>query len=203
MVVVDRLSKSAHIAALPTRFTATKVAKVFADTVVKHHGFPSSIISDRDPIFVSHFWKSLFELSGTKLRHSTAYHPQTDGHSKVVNRGLEQYLRTFTHGRPATWVDFLTWAEFSYNTSFHSGLKMSPYQGLYGRTPPTIPAYSKGSTTLQALEELLQERDAVLRSLKDNLRQAQQRMEQKANARRRELQLSVGDQVLVYLQPYR
>ena len=74
-VVVDRFTKHAHFGSLPTNFNATKVADVFIDMVVKHHGIPKSIVSDRDPIFVSNFWKQLFEASGTKLNHSTAYHP--------------------------------------------------------------------------------------------------------------------------------
>ena len=80
---------------------------------------------------------------------------------------------------------------------------MSPYQALYGCPPPFFPAYSAGSTTIQALDEMLKERDEVMRTLKENLRLAQHRMEQKANAHRRELVLAVGDQVLMRLQPYR
>lgn len=107
LVVVDRLSKSAHFGALSSQFTAIKTVNLFADMVVKLHGFPSSIISYRDPIFMSSFWQKLFELSGTQLRHITTYHPQTDGQSEVVNWGLEQYLRAFTHDKPQTWSSFL------------------------------------------------------------------------------------------------
>ena len=166
LVVVDCLTKSAHFGALPSQFSAVTAADVFANMVVKLHGFPSSIMSDRDPIFMSKFWKKLFELSVTSLRHSTAYHPQSDGQSEVVNRGLEQYLRAFTQEKPQSWVSLLCWAEFSYNSSYHSGLKMKPFQALYGRIPPTIPAYSKGSTSIQALDDALMERDAILRSLR-------------------------------------
>lgn len=79
MVVVDRLTKYAHFGALLTHFTASKAAQLFVEIVVKHHDFPSTVVSDRDTIFMSKFWNKLFELNGTKLRHSTSYHPQTDG----------------------------------------------------------------------------------------------------------------------------
>ncbi|KAH9765933.1 Integrase catalytic domain-containing protein [Citrus sinensis] len=201
-VVVDHLTKSAHFESLPPQFTAVKTADLFVDMVIKIHGFPTSIISYRSPVFLSNFWKKLFELSGTTLRHSTAYHPQTDGQSKVVNRGLEQYLCAFTQEKPSSWVSLLGWAEFSYNSSYHSSIKMSPFQALFGRPPLSIPPYLKGSTSIQAIDEALSERDALLHSLKENFRRAQHCIIQKANAHRCEAQFAVGDQVLVKLQPY-
>ncbi|XP_031099869.1 uncharacterized protein LOC116004076 [Ipomoea triloba] len=202
MVVVDRLTKYTHLGCLPPTFDAHKAAVVFVEIVVKLHGFPSSIVSDRDRIFLSHFWKELFRLSGTSLCHSTAYHPQTDGQSEVTNRGVEQYLRAFTHAKPAKWKTFLCWAEFCLNTSYHEHLKTSPFRALYGREPPNIPAYAQNSTTVPVVECLIQERHQLLRSLRENLRQAQYSMAQRANKKRRELTFQVGDLVLLKLQPY-
>lgn len=106
MVVVDRLTKYTHIGSLPHHFTAAKAAELFIEMVVKLHGFPKSIISDRDPVFLSNFWDGMFTLSGTILRRTTAYHSQTDGQTEVVNRCVEQYLCAFTHAKPSRWVFF-------------------------------------------------------------------------------------------------
>jgi IS30 family transposase len=107
LVVVDRFSKAAHFGMLPTHHTASKVADLFAKMVTKLHGMPKSIVSDRDPIFISKFWQQLFQFSGTKLRMSTAYHPQTDGQTEIVNKALQQYLRCFVHKTPKAWGDYL------------------------------------------------------------------------------------------------
>ncbi|XP_062094224.1 uncharacterized protein LOC133800283 [Humulus lupulus] len=203
LVVIDRLTKYAHFGALPNHYSATKVAELFSNMVIRLHGLPRTIVSDRDPIFTSAFWKRLFELMGTTLKMSSAYHPQTDGQTEVTNCYVEQYFRAFTADNPKQWSKFLSWAEYHYNTSFHSAIGMTPFQAVYGRPPPTIPSYIWGATSIQAVENDLLTRDDILQQLKTNLQQAQNRMRQQANKRRRDIQFKLGDLVLIKLQPYR
>ena len=110
-VVVDRFTKYGHFLPLKHPFTAQSVAKVILDNVVKLHGFPKSIVSDRDNIFTSAFWHALFSLVDTKLLMSSAYHPQTDGQTERVNQCLEMYLRCVVSDTPKQWKSWLPLAE--------------------------------------------------------------------------------------------
>lgn len=176
LVVVDRFSKAAHFGMLPSNFTASKVADLFAKVICRLHGMPKSIVSDRDPIFLSKFWQELFKLSGTKLRMSTAYHPQSDGQTEIVNKALQQYLRCFVNKQPNTWGNFLHWAEWHYNTSIHTSTGLSPFQVVYGKPPPSLPQYIAGSSQLEALDSELTTRDHILQLLKKKLTKAQETM---------------------------
>jgi hypothetical protein len=202
-VICDRLTKYVHFLALPTHYTATDLANRFSVEICRLHGIPKSITSDRDPIFLSSFWKELFRVQGTSLRYSTAYHPETDGQTEVVNRCLEAYLRCFASDRPRTWYKFLHLAEFWHNSSFHSAIQMTPFQALYGRPPPGIPDYVPGSTIIGSLDSTLQQQQQILQLLKINLKASRQSMQDKANKKRSECTFDTGDWVLLRLRPYR
>ena len=154
---------------------------------------PRSIVSDRDRIFTSKFWTELFQLQGTKLKMSTAYHPQTNGQTEVVNRFLETYLRCFASDRPKEWAKWLPWAEWWYNTTYHLSTKCAPYEALYGWPAPVIPKYIIGSAKVDQVDQELTDRDKLLQLLKDNLSIAQARMKQQVDTRRSEREFSVGD----------
>ena len=178
LVVMDRLTKYAHFCALQHPYTTASVAHIFVENIAKLHGSPRSIVSDRDKIFTSSFWTELFRLQGTQLNMSTAYHPQTDGQTEVVNRCLENYLRCFTSDKPKEWVKWLPWAEWWYNTSYHSSIKMTPFEAVYGQPPPTITKYVPGSSKVDQVDKELMDRNKIIQLLKDNLIAAQARMKQ-------------------------
>jgi transposase InsO family protein len=147
LTVVDQFSKYAHFIALDHPYTASSVARVFFMDIVRLHGFPESIVSDRDPVFTSNIWRELFKLAGVTLRLSTAFHPQTDGQSEAVNKSIAMYLRCITGDHPRAWLEWLPWAEYCYNTAFHSALRTTPFQVVYGRPPAANPALSTGYRT--------------------------------------------------------
>ena len=134
---------------------------------------------------------------------SFAYHPQTDGQSKVVNRCLEQYLRSFVYQWPRKWLEFLPWAEYWYNTTYHRSPGMTPFQALYGRLSPTIPFYKEGLSPVNEVDQGLRNKDDLIMQLKANLGVTINHMKQTADKNRRDVEFELGDLVLLKLQPYR
>lgn len=199
LVVVDKLSKFGHFLSLKHPYTAVTVAQLFLDHITKLYGMPEKIISDRDPLFLSNFWKELFRVHKITLAHSTAYHPQSDGQTEVLDRCLETYLRCFTLEAPTTWAKWLPLAQLWYNTSHHSSLKMSPYQALFGRPPPDYIHYHPKDSSNQAVDSVLREREVAVQLLKSNLVKAQERMKAQADKHHSEKNYAVGDWVYLKL----
>ena len=137
-VIVDRLTKSAHFLAIKKTDRADQLAQTYMSEIVRLHGVPVSIVSDRDTKFTSQFWRAFQKALGTKVHMSTAYHPQTDGQSERTIQTLEDMLRACVLDWEGSWAKYLPLTEFAYNNSYHSSIKMAPYQALYGqkcRTP--------------------------------------------------------------------
>jgi transposase InsO family protein len=203
LVVVDRLTKLAHFIPLSHPYSVQTVAQAFVDNIFKLHGPPSSIVTDRDRIFTSNMWQSVFKSLKVKLKLSTAYHPQTDGQSERVNQCLESYLRCMAFQEPKKWASWLALAEWWYNTSYHTALKMSPFQALYVFPPPMINELALPGPEETEARDFIAEKQNMLTKLKENLAQAQARMKKHADKKRTERVLQLGDMVYLKMQPYR
>lgn len=202
LVLVDRFTKYSHFIPLKHPFTAPVVAQTFLQNIWKLHGPPKSIVSDRDKIFTSSFWRELFKLWNTKLMMSTTYHPQIDGQSERVNQCLEMYLRCAIHDTPTKWHSWLPLAEFWYNTNYHTTLGCSPYKALYGHEPN----YGTFDTMLVTENVDVQQWIAMNQGhsalLKEHLLSAQAKVKHYADKHRSDRIFMVGDSVYLKLQPY-
>jgi transposase InsO family protein len=181
LVVIDRFTSMVHLIPTTVNITASQVAWLFIKEVVKLHGIPESIVSDRDVRFTSKFWRELHRIMGTKLLMSTSFHPQTDGATERANRSIGQILRTVVSNDQTNWAEKCPMVEFAINGSISSTTGFSPFELNYGYTPTigiagTISSPYKGVQAFarQARYNLMAAHDAII----------EQRVKQTHNANR-------------------
>ncbi|KAL0313334.1 UNVERIFIED_CONTAM: Transposon Ty3-I Gag-Pol polyprotein [Sesamum radiatum] len=202
-VIVDRLTKSAHFLPIRQNDSLDKLAELYVSEIVRLHGIPTSIVSDRDPRFTSHFWGSLHRALGTKLHFSTAFHPQTDGRSERTIQTLEDMMRACVIEFKGNWDDHLPLMEFAYNNSFHSSIGMAPYEALYGRKCRSPICWDiEGLRQLEG-PELVQETVDKIQTVKQCLKAAQDRQKSYVDKHRREMEYEVGEKVFLKVSPWR
>ena len=134
-VVVDKLTKYSHFLPYSESFTAEELGYVFLDRIVRLYGLPRSIISDRDKLFTSAFWKTLMGIMGVKLKLSTAFHPTTDGQTERMNQTLEVYLRHYVNHAQDNWVSLLPMAQLALNNHYTDTTGTSPFYANFGKDP--------------------------------------------------------------------
>ena len=140
---------------IKTTITLEQLVELYVKEVVRFHGMPKYIISDRDSQFTSTSWKSVFQAMGTKLKFSTAFHPQTDGQTERTNQTLEDMLRACILDFKGSLCKYLTLIEFSYNNSYQASLGMAPYEDLYGRkSRPPIHWYETGHANIEQMDSM-------------------------------------------------
>ena len=200
-VIVDRLTKSAHFIPVKVTYNAEKLAKLYISEVVRLHGVPLSIISDRGTQFTSKFWKTLHAELGTRLDLSTAFHPQTDGQSERTIQVLEDMLRACVIEFGGHWDSFLPLAEFSYNNSYHSSIDMAPFEALYGRRCRSPIGWFDAFEVRPWGTDLLRDSIEKVKSIQEKLLAAQSRQKEYADRKVRDLEFMEGEQVLLKVSP--
>jgi hypothetical protein len=171
------------------------------DNILKLHGAPRSIVSDRWPQFTAQFWKSLHASLGTELNYSTAFHPQTDGHTERVNQVLEDLLRACVLTYGSDWEKSLSYAEFSYNNSYQASLKMAPFEALYGRKCRTPLMWSEVGEQTFFGPAIIVEAEENVAKVRENLKIAQSRQKIYTDPKRRDVSFEVGEHVYLKVSP--
>ena len=195
MVIVDKLTKYAIMVPFKESYKADQLAFVLLDRLIRDHGIPKSITSDRDKLFTSNYWRTLVAAIGTKLRMSTAYHPQTDGQTERANQTMEAYLRHYVNQKQDNWVSLLPMAQFAYNDKRSDTTKLTPFFANFGKNansflhPREGPNAEKALVKATELKELHSEMQRIIQ-------QTNGKLEGQVNKRKKNgPQLKEGDKV--------
>jgi hypothetical protein len=167
-VILDRLTKTAHFIPVHTTYSAERYAEIYVNLIVRLHSVPKTILLDRGTQFVARFWAQVHESLGTKLIHSSSYHPQTDGETERVNQIVEDMLRACIIHFDKSWDKCLALAEFAYNNSYQASLKMAPFEALYGRRCCTLLNWSQVEERTLFGPKLVQEAEEKLGVIREN-----------------------------------
>ncbi|GJS19522.1 putative reverse transcriptase domain-containing protein [Tanacetum coccineum] len=180
-----------------------RLARLYLNEIVARHGVPISIISDRDSRFTLRFWQSMKEASGTRLDMSMAYHPQTDGQSEHTIKTLEDMLRACVLDFGGSWDVHLSLVEFSYNNSYHSSVRCALFEALYGKKCRSPIMWGEVGEGQLIGPKLVQETTEKISQIKDRLKVARDRQKSYADKRRKPLEFSVGNYVLLKVSPWK
>ena len=192
--VVCKLSKMIRLIPLEQNSDAPYIAMRFKEHIYRNHGLPDKIISDRDSIFMSKFWDTLFTSLKTKLAPSTAYHPETDGQTEIANRKVEEMIRSFTNFRKDNWDEHLVDFEVAYNSAVHSTTLCTPFYLNYGIHPKTVPLETI-TTNNPTVSEFLENTQESAKYARDNIMKQNEAMAKYANKSRKDHNFKVGHTV--------
>lgn len=200
LVVIDRLTKRAHFIPTRTTLTAKQCAQLYNKEIVRLHGLPESFITDRDSKFTSKFWTELTTILQIRVDMSSAFRQQTDGQTERTIQTLEEYLRCYTNANQDDWDEDLATAEFAYNRTYQSTIKMTPFMadcGYNPRLPLDLIIPKKKSSEVV---EFINRQEELLGILKDNIQDAQDKMTKLYDEGRKDQKFEIGEFVLLSME---
>ncbi|KAJ2911813.1 hypothetical protein MD484_g8600, partial [Candolleomyces efflorescens] len=196
-VVICLLTGMVHLIPSQTTMTAAELAELMFEEIYKHHGIPQNIVSDRDVLFMSTFWQRLHALLGSRLKMSSAYHPQTDGSTERANRTITQMLRQCVNEKQTDWVRRLPGIEFAINSARSESTGYSPFFLNYGRLPRAMIWNSATKDEFPAVRNFALQKKLALMQAHDSILATRVKQTRDANRRRRIAPFVIGD--LVYI----
>jgi len=195
LVVIDHLTSMVHLIPSKQTYRAKDVAEILFDRVYKHHGMPSHIVSDRDSLFTSTFWRTLHELTRVELRMSSSFHPQSDGATERANRTVTQMLRQCIAPHQRDWVSRLPAIEFAINSARSASTGYSPFVLNYGRMPPSM--IFETNSEYPGVRRFAEGIKSAIMSAHDSIIAARVKQTEFANRKRKDTPFVKGD--LVFL----
>jgi len=205
-VVVDRFSKMAHFIPCTKTTDASRVAKLYFNEIVKLYGLPQTIVSDRDVIFTCYFWKTLWYMMGTKLKFSTAYHPQTDDQTEVVNRSLGNLLRCLVSDHNRNRDLILPMVQFTYNSSINRSIGTSSFEVVHGykpRKPLDLLPMSLHARVSELVKSFARRIQDLHIEITKQIQASNAQYKLQADLHRRHNEFNVGNYVMVRIRPER
>ncbi|MCO5609704.1 hypothetical protein L7F22_063936 [Adiantum nelumboides] len=153
-------------------FKTPELAKLFVEYLYKLYGLPADIVSDRDRMFNSRFWREVFKKLDTTQSMSTANHPESDGQTERVNQILEDMLRSYVSKKQSNWEDYLPILEFAYNSSKHSATGFTPFMLMYGFQPRSPMTVGLEKEKIQLVKDFLEDMNDMLKASRESIRSA-------------------------------
>jgi transposase InsO family protein len=204
-VVIDRLGKRAYSIPCNKTITAKGMAKLFISHVWRTHGPPDSIVSDRGPQFISEFWNEFCRILGIKLKLSTAFHPQTDGQTEIMNQYIDQRLRPFVNYYQDNWSELLPMMDYAQATLPHESTRLAPFQIEFGYEPrtsfdwkqPTKPTTAREHLNRDEAQQFARRMHSAWEIARTNMAKAQTTQKRNADRKRNPVTFTAEDMVWV------
>ena len=202
-VIVDRLTKSAHFLPVRLDYSMDHLMELYVSEIVRLHGIPLSIVSDRDPRFTSRFWKELQSAFSTRLNFSTAFHPQTERQSERVIQALEDMLHGCVLDFSGSWDRHIPLMDFAYTNSYQSSIGMAPYEAFYGGRCRTPMCWIELNGHKIIGPDLVKDTEEKVQIIQKRLKATSDRQRSYANLKRKDIEYEVGDKVFLKVSPWK
>ena len=203
MVMVDKLTKYALMIPFKKNYKTDQFGFILLDRLVKNHGIPATITSDKNKLFTSNYWKTLMSAIGTKLKMSTIYHPETDGQTKKINQSMETYFRHYVNVKQNNWVSFLPITQLAHNNKKSDTTGLTPFFANYGKHPELFHAPKPGPNahrTMVTVSDMTKLHEKMADAIIQNNKKTETRMNSK---RKMAPQLKEGDKLYFLIKNFK